>query len=86
MKARHTATLGPFMTSPEVARYLQIGISALRKLVRGGQISALKIDTNYRFSKDAIKELIIDREGNPNQLEMRTGQRPDVFPTLREVT
>jgi excisionase family DNA binding protein len=60
MKAPHTAALSPFMTGSEVARYLQLDICTLRKLVREGKIPALKIGTNYRFSKDAIERLIIN--------------------------
>jgi excisionase family DNA binding protein len=48
------------MTGSEVARYPQLDVSKLYKLVREAQIPALKIGTNYRFSKNAIEKLIIN--------------------------
>jgi excisionase family DNA binding protein len=60
MKAPHTAAPSPFMTGSEVAQYLQLDVRTLYKLVREGQIPALKIGTNYRFSKDTIEKLIIN--------------------------
>jgi excisionase family DNA binding protein len=59
MKAPHIAAPSPFMTGSEVARHLQLDVRTLYKLVREGQIPALKIGTGYRFSKDAIEKLII---------------------------
>jgi excisionase family DNA binding protein len=58
MKAPHTAAPSPFMTSSEW--YPQLDVSTLYKLVREGQIPALKIGTSYRFSKDAIEKLIVN--------------------------
>jgi excisionase family DNA binding protein len=55
MNRRHTAALSPLMTGFELARYLQLDVSTLYKLVSEGKIPALKIGTNYRFSKNAIR-------------------------------
>ncbi len=54
MKAHPTAALSPFMTGSEaaryseVARYLQLDVSTLYKLVREGQIPVLMVGPNYR--------------------------------------
>ena len=62
MKPRDDATPRRFMTVAEVAEYLQVGRATLYRLVRAGQIPAFKVGTDYRFYRDAIEKLIIDRQ------------------------
>jgi excisionase family DNA binding protein len=64
MKAHHDAIASPIMTTPELARYLQVHQSTLYKLIRRGQIPVFKIGSDYRFDRDTIKTWMADRTSN----------------------
>ena len=66
------------MTTAEVARYLQIHLTTVYKLVRNGQIPAFKIGSDYRFDRDAIEKWMADRQvkGGPPQKEPRSFSPP----------
>ena len=58
-----------FLTTAEVARYLQVHPTTVYKLVRNRQIPAFKIGADYRFERDAIQRWMADRQekGGPPQ-------------------
>ena len=62
MKPRDDATPRRILTTAEVAEYLHVSLGTVHKLVRLGQISAFRIGKGFRFDRDAIEKLIIDRQ------------------------
>jgi len=62
MKPRRDATPSPMMTLAELAQYLQVNRNTLYKLIRRGEIPAFKIGSDYRFDRNAIEQLMADRQ------------------------
>jgi excisionase family DNA binding protein len=62
MNPRHAAEPSRFMTSGEVASYLQIHLATLYKLLRTGRIRALKVGSDYRFDRDEVEKLVNDQQ------------------------
>jgi len=63
-KARDYSTLRPVMTVAEIAEYLKVRRITIYRWVRKGKIPAFKIGTDWRFDRDAIEKLMIDRQVN----------------------
>jgi excisionase family DNA binding protein len=78
MKDRHDAIASPIMTTPEVARYLQVHQSTLYKLIRRGQIPVFKIGSDYRFDRDTIKTWMADRTSKFQILRPKSGPTPNL--------
>ena len=64
MKPRDDATPRRIMTVAEVAEYFNVGRITIYRLARNGKIPAFKIGTDWRFDRDAIEKLMIDRQVN----------------------
>lgn len=62
MKPRHAAALSPIMTLKEVAEYLRIHQTTLRKLIRRGEILGFKIGSDYRFRRDEIEKWLAEKQ------------------------
>ena len=62
MKPRRDATPSPMMTLAELAQHLQVNRNTLYKLIRQGEIPAFKIGSDYRFDRNAIEQLMADRQ------------------------
>ena len=54
------------MTVKEVAKYLNLHIMTVYKLVKEGKIPAFKVGGRWRFKKELLDEWI-DRETNKNK-------------------
>ena len=52
------------MTVAEIAEYLKVRRITIYRWVRKGKIPAFKIGTDWRFDRDAIEKLMIDRQVN----------------------
>jgi excisionase family DNA binding protein len=61
-KPRDDATPRRFMTVAEVAAYFQVHPTTIYKLLRRGKLPAFKIGDDWRFDRDAIGKLMIDRQ------------------------
>ena len=59
---RDDATPRRIMTVAEIADYLNVGRRTIYRLARKGKIPAFKIGTDWRFDRDAIEKLMIDRQ------------------------
>ncbi len=62
MKSRGNAMPRLIMTSSEVAHYLRVNQGTLYKLIRRGRIPAFKVGSDYRFDRNAIERLMINRQ------------------------
>ena len=62
MKPRDDATPRRFMTVAEVAEYLKFRRITIYRWARKGKIPAFKIGTDWRFDRDAIEKMMIDRQ------------------------
>jgi len=62
MKPRHRSTPSSMATVAEVARYLHVQPMTIYRLIRKGQIPALKIGAEYRFDMDQLKKWIANHE------------------------
>ncbi len=56
------ATPRRIMTANEVAAYFKVHPTTIYKLLRRGKLPAFKIGTDWRFDRDAIEKLVIDRQ------------------------
>jgi excisionase family DNA binding protein len=61
-KPRDDFTARRFMTVAEVAAYFQVHPTTIYNLLRRGKLPAFKIGSDWRFDKDAIDKLMIDRQ------------------------
>ena len=61
-KPRDDATSRRIMTATEVATYFKVHPTTIYKLLRCGKLPAFKIGTDWRFDRDAIEKLMIDRQ------------------------
>lgn len=61
MKPRHTAALSPLMMPKEVAKYLHIHLTTLYRMMKRGEIPALKLGGHYRFKRDEIEKWVAAR-------------------------
>ncbi len=61
-KARDYSTPRYVMTVAEMAEYLKVRRITIYRWVRNGKIPAFKIGTDWRFDRDAIEKLMIDRQ------------------------
>jgi excisionase family DNA binding protein len=50
------------MTLKEVAEYLRIHQTTLRKLIRRGEILGFKIGSDYRFRQDEIEKWLAEKQ------------------------
>ena len=64
MKPADDPTPRRIMTVAEVAEYFNVGRPTIYRLARNGKIPAFKIGTDWRFDRDAIEKLMIDRQVN----------------------
>ena len=67
-----------FMTSQEVARYLNYGIRSVYKLIHSGELPAIKIGGHYRIEKRDLDNWIemtkwMRRRGSPPSKPKRSG-------------
>ena len=62
MNLHSDETSSQIMTTNEVAQYLRVHLGTLYKLIHRGQIPFFKIGSDYRFNRDAIERLLIDRQ------------------------
>lgn len=51
------------LTVDQVAKVLNISNQTGRKLVRNGEIQAVKIGRTYRITEEALNKFIIDKQG-----------------------
>jgi excisionase family DNA binding protein len=56
------ATPRRIMTATEVAGYFKVHPTTIYKLLKRGKLPAFKIGTDWRFDRDAIEKLVIDRQ------------------------
>ncbi len=61
-KARDYSTPQYVMTVAQMAEYLKVQPSTIHRWARKGKIPAFKIGTDWRFDRDAIEKLMIDRQ------------------------
>jgi len=61
MKPRDDATPRRIMTVAEVAESLNVGRATIYRMARKGKIPAFKVGDDWRFDRDAIEKLMIDR-------------------------
>ena len=50
------------MTVAEIAEYLKVRQITIYRWARKGKIPAFKVGTDWRFDRDAIEKLMIDRQ------------------------
>jgi excisionase family DNA binding protein len=50
------------MTVGELAEYLKVHRDPIYRIAREGKLPAFKIDTNWRFDRDAIEKGMTDRQ------------------------
>ena len=62
MKRRPPSTSSRMATVAEVAHYLHVQPMTIYRLIRRGQIPALKIGAEYRFDMDQLKKWIANHE------------------------
>ena len=62
-KARDYST-PRYMTVAEMAEYLKVRRITIYRWARKGKIPAFKVGTDWRFDRDAIEKLMIDRQVN----------------------
>jgi excisionase family DNA binding protein len=48
----------PLLTVQEVAAYLQLTPETIRRMIRQGKLSAIKVNHSYRFSPEMIKDYL----------------------------
>jgi excisionase family DNA binding protein len=61
-KARDDSTPRYVITVAEIAEYLKVQRITIYRWARKGKIPAFKIGTDWRFDRDAIEKLMIDRQ------------------------
>jgi len=61
-KARDYSTPRHVMTVAEIAEYLKFRRITIYRWARKGKIPAFKIGTDWRFDRDAIEKMMIDRQ------------------------
>src|SRR5216683_5233704 len=64
-KPRDDATPRRIMTVAEIAEYLKVQRVTVHRWARKGKIPAFKIGTDWRFDRDAIEKMMIDRQVKP---------------------
>jgi excisionase family DNA binding protein len=62
VKSHSNAKSSRIMTTTEVAHYLRVNQDTLYKLNRRGHIPAFKVGSDYRFVRNAIESLLINRQ------------------------
>jgi excisionase family DNA binding protein len=62
MKPRDDATPRRIVTAPELAEFLKVQRGTIYRWARKGKIPAFKIGGDWRFDRDAIEKLMIDRQ------------------------
>jgi excisionase family DNA binding protein len=68
-----------FLKTPEVAELLNVSISTVHRLAKGGELPAYSIDRHLRFDADELEEWIKTRrndysKGNEQLAEVNTSE------------
>ena len=60
MKPGPTA-LRPVMKVKEIAEYLRVDATTIRRLIQDGEIPAFKVGSDYRFRRDEVDKWIAEK-------------------------
>ena len=90
MKARSETTLEPMMTVKELADYLRVHPTTIYRLLRAGELPAMRIGADWRFNRESIDAWIgkqaraaisagadVKENSGSERLHKRIGRRHD---------
>ncbi len=55
----------PLLTVGEVARMMRVSNMTVYRLIKGGQLSAIRVGKNYRIRHGDVERYLSDRSVNP---------------------
>jgi excisionase family DNA binding protein len=69
---RSLSDISPVLTVRDLSNYLRVHPSTVYRLLKTGQLPAVKVGRDWRFNVEAIDCWRVDREKNPAQVPKST--------------
>ena len=63
---RSLSDVAPVLTVQDLAHYLKVHPSTVYRLLKGGQLPAFKVGSDWRFNREEIDRWRLQRENKPD--------------------